>query len=277
MAPAFHSGVQPFGRRFRGGALIAMLCALGVAGCATEPTSGPTATLTGNADKARVSQQLADAARQGADYAGAIELYRRMLDAGGDPFAAHLGLGASYLGNGSLEDAQKEYLSAAAIGPTRPEAQLGLGRVFLAMHRSAEAAAAFDMALKNGAPRTVALNGKGLALDLGNHHPDAQAAYREGLADAPQDRVLRSNYGLSLALSGDYKAALALLMPLAQDASATPRNRANLALVLGLDGDTTAARAVAQHDLSPDAVDANMQFYEAARMASVGAGSASPH
>ena len=261
------------------GALLAVLCALDVAGCATEPPGGPATSLGGNADKARVSQQLAEAARQGADYPGAIELYRRMLEAGGDPFTAHLGLGASYLGSGALDDAQKEYLAAAAIGPARPEAQLGLGRMYLAMHRSAEAVAAFDMALKNGAARTVALNGKGLALDLGNHHPEAQAAYREGLAEAPQDRVLRSNYGLSLALSGDYKAALALLMPLAQDASATSRNRQNLALVLGLDGDTAAARTVAQHDLSPDAVDANMQFYEAARMASVGGagGSVSPH
>ena len=256
-----------------------MLCAVGVAGCATEPPGGPATTLGGTADKARVSQQLAEAARQGADYAGAIELYRRMLDAGGDPLTGHLGLGDSYLASGALDDAQKEYLSAAAIGPTRPEAQLGLGRMYLAMHRSAEAVAAFDLALKNGAVRSVALNGKGLALDLQKHHPEAQQAYREGLAEAPKDRVLLSNYGLSLALSGDYKAALALLMPLAQDAAATARNRQNLALVLGLDGDTTAARSIALRDLSPEAVDANMQFYEAARMASVGAaaGGASPH
>lgn len=237
------------------------------------------ANLAGTGDKARVSQQLAEAARQGADYAGAIELYRRMLEAGGDPLTAHLGLGDSFLGSGALDDAEKEYSAAAVIAPNRPEAQLGLGRVLLAKHRPAEALAAFDRALKDGNARSAALNGKGLALDFQNHHSEAQEAYRAGLAQAPQDRVLRSNYGLSLALAGDYKGALALLMPLAQDPAATARNRQNLALVLGLNGDTAAARTVAQHDLSPEAVDANMQFYEAARMASAGtvAGSTSPH
>ncbi|HEV2676362.1 MAG TPA: tetratricopeptide repeat protein [Aliidongia sp.] len=258
------------GRRFRGGALVAVLWSMGVAGCAVAPATDPVATLgNGGVDKAKVSQQLAEAARQGGDYAGAIELYRRMLAAGGDPLTAHLGLGDVMLASGALDDAEKEYQAAVVIAPSRPEAQLGMGRLLMARHRPAEALAAFDMALRNGAPRAVALNGKGLALDLQNHHAEAQNIYREGLADAPQDRVLRSNYGLSLALSGDYKGALALLMPLAQDAAASVRNRQNLALVLGLNGDTAAARSVALHDLSPEMVDANMQFYEAARMASV--------
>jgi Flp pilus assembly protein TadD len=255
--------------------LVAVLCTAGVAGCAESSIPAPPdrvpANVGGMQDKARVSQQLAEAARQGTDYAGAIELYRKMLDAGGDPLQAHLGLGACFLATSAFDDAEKEYQAAIVIAPTRPEAQLGLGRVQLARHRPAEALAAFALALKNGADRAVALNGNGLALDLQDHHAAAQEAYREGLVQAPNDRVLRSNYGLSLALSGDYAAAEAMLMPLAQDPAATARNRQNLALVLGLKGDAAAARSIALHDLSPEAVDGNMRFYEAARLASAGA------
>jgi len=264
--------------RLRARALAAVLCTLGVAACATSPIPDQTHNLGEIKDKAKVSQQLADAARQGGDYAGAVELYRKMLQAGGDPFQAHLGLGDCLLATGALDDSEKEYQAAAVVAPDRPEAQLGLGRVLLAKHRPEQALGAFDLALKNGASHAVALNGKGLALDLLGRHADAQQAYQEGLKDASQDRVLRSNFGLSLALTGDYQGALALLTPIAQDAAATPRNRQNLALVLGLKGDTAAARSVALHDLSPEAVDSNLQFYQAARLAAAGtAGAAATH
>ncbi len=266
------------GTGLRRGILIAVLCSLGAAGCASAPTNGPAADLTIDANKARVSQHLAEAARQTGDYAGAIELYRRMLQAGGDPLTAHLGLGDSLLANGAPGDAEKEYQAAAVLAPGNPESQLGLGRALLAQHRPADAIAAFDRALQNGGARATALNGKGLALDFEGKHADAQGIYRQGLQEAPQDRVLRSNYGLSLALTGDYKTALDLLVPLAQGPAATARNRQNLALVLGLKGDTAAARTVALEDLSPDAVDGNMKFYEAARLVSVGqTAGASPH
>lgn len=265
-------------RSLRARVLVAVLCSLGVAACATSPTQEPPHNLGEIKDKAMVSQHLADAARQEGDYAGAVELYRKMLAAGGDPFQAHLGLGDCLLASAALDDSEKEYQAAAVIAPERPEPQLGLGRALLARHSPEGALRAFDLALKNGADRAVAFNGKGLALDFMGRHADAQQAYQEGLKSAPQDRVLSSNYGLSLALSGDYRTALALLMPIAQDAAATPRNRQNLALVLGLKGDAAAARAVALHDLSAEAVDSNLQFYQAARLASAGsAGAAAPH
>ena len=265
-------------RSLRLRALFAVLCSLSIAACASSPVAQQPNSLAEVKDTAKVSQHLADAARQEGDYAGAVELYRKMLAAGGDPFQAHLGLGDSLLASAALDDSEKEYQAAAVIAPGRPEPRLGLGRALLAKHRPAEALGAFDQALKNGADGAVALNGKGLALDYLGRHADAQLAYQEGLKVAPQDRVLRSNYGLSLALSGNYEPALALLMPIAQDAAATPRNRQNLALVLGLKGDPAAARAVALHDLSADAVDSNLQFYQAARLASAGtAGAAAAH
>ncbi|GGF19588.1 hypothetical protein GCM10011611_26920 [Aliidongia dinghuensis] len=260
-----------FGRSTRRGAALALVLALGLAGCAAEPAPDRVPELTSNAEKARVSQQLAETARKGGDYAGAIDLYRKMLEAGGDPLIAHLGLADSLLAAGVLDKAAEEYTAAIAIAPNKPEPELGLGRLLLAGHRPAEALTAFDAALNKGGSRAAALNGRGLALDWQNDHAAAQQAYRDGLKDAPQDRVLHSNYGLSLALSGDYDGALSQLVPLAQDAQATVRNRQNLALVLGLKGDTEAARLVAQQDLGPDAVESNLKFYEAVRIASSGA------
>jgi len=261
------------------GGLLALL-ALGLAACASP--SGPTAMAQGT-DELKASpetlERLAAAADEAGDNAGAARLYRRALAAGGEPLAAHLGLGHALLETGALDEAEKEFNAAAALGPTRVEARLGRARIAL-MRGSPSTALAILAEVPADGQSADLLDLRAVAFDLLGRHKDAQAAYAAALGKAPNDRRIRNNYGLSLILTRDYAEAVGVLRPFADDPAATARNRQNLALALGLSGDMEGARAVAQQDLDPSAVENNLAFYE--RLGAVGgarpaqAGSGSP-
>lgn len=255
-------------------AALGLLCLAGLGGCQSTG-SGPTRNAHALTEPKELLK-IADAARRDGDFSGAASLYQRAIDAGADPYTAHLGLADSLAGLGQYDKAIAECRQAAALDKTKADPEVGIGRIALAQHRAAEALSAFEAALALNPGLPAAWNGKGVALDLLGRHGDAQLAYRTGLGSAPDDRVLRNNYGLSLALSGHYQQAVEVLSALAQEQGASSRNRQNLALALGLQGDKRDARAVAKTDLDEAEVESNLRFYDEVRRLPVGDAPAAP-
>jgi Flp pilus assembly protein TadD len=233
-----------------------------VAGCASHPDKPAPSSLK-NPDESLL--RIADIARSAGDFNAAIPLYKQALDAGGDKYQAHYGLGDSFLHAGAIPTAEAEFQAAQDAAPSRLEPKLGLGRVALARKDPANALTIFLSAIESGAKTSEAYDDAGVAYDMLGRHHEAQKSYDLALQKDPLNRHARNNLGISLTLSGNYVAAVEVLKPFANDPGASPRNRQALALALGLQGDTVDARAVAKMDLDPTSIDNNINFYDETR------------
>lgn len=103
---------------------------------------------------------------------------------------------------------------------------------------------------------------QGMVFDNLGRHGDAQAAYTVALQKSPQQIAVLNNLGLSQAQSGNLKGAEETLrraynMP---EGKNNPKVRQNLALVVGLQGRYDEAKNIAQKDLPPHIVEANMSY-----------------
>jgi Flp pilus assembly protein TadD len=103
---------------------------------------------------------------------------------------------------------------------------------------------------------------QGMVFDRLGRHNDAQNAYSAALKKSPNQVAVLNNLGLSQAQSGDLTAAETTLrraytMPAG---NANARVRQNLALVVGLQGRYSEAKDIAQKDLPPHMVEANMSY-----------------
>lgn len=106
------------------------------------------------------------------------------------------------------------------------------------------------------------LSALGTAYDQQGQFQKARAEYQKGLASDPKNLVLLNNLGMSYALEGNLKQAEATLREAdaLPGSKAEPRIRQNLALVVGLQGHFEEASSLANADLPPDQVAANMAY-----------------
>ncbi|MGI9371203.1 MAG: tetratricopeptide repeat protein [Hyphomicrobiales bacterium] len=103
---------------------------------------------------------------------------------------------------------------------------------------------------------------QGMVFDQLGRHGDAQNAYQTALKKSPNEVAVLNNLGLSQMQSGDLTGAeKTLRVAYASPAGkANPRVRQNLALVVGMQGRYEEAKEIAQKDLPPHMVEANMSY-----------------
>ncbi|MDE1145438.1 MAG: tetratricopeptide repeat protein [Azospirillaceae bacterium] len=206
---------QPHGsRRARSviGAVVGTLKALGAVPAAASPSASDVSREGIPAAAQDGESLLADAAarHQGGDAAGALPLYRAVLDRQPDqPVALHLmGLALSQLGRpaAGLPFLQR----AVGVAPDYAVAQSNLGNVLQSLGRPAEAEAHYRQALAHGPDRADVLTNLGNAL-LAQGRPDAAVAcHEQALVLDPALAAAASNLGSALlALDRPGDAALA--------------------------------------------------------------------
>lgn len=199
-----------------GTAISAVALASLVAGCAAPMSRSSSA----KAGKANLAYGLrAQMALGAGDYATAIDLAEKAVEASPQDATVRALLGNAYFASGrfaSAEGAYKDTLSLQAD----PQIALKLALVQIAQGKNGE------------------------AIEL------LQAS--RGMIEAP-------DFGLALALAGQPGDAIQVLEQAARLPASDSRVRQNLALAYALSGDWAAAKTVASQDLSPALVDARIQ------------------
>lgn len=143
---------------------------------------------------------------------------------------------------GAIEQAADSYRRAMDLDHQSLDARLGLGATIILQGRVDEAVVYFEKledAVDPPSPRLC--NAVAAALDLGARHRDAQAVYRRCLDIDPDDLDVQANLALSLALSGDHGEAAKLGRDIIGSNGAGDKDNRNLVLILALSGDRAAA------------------------------------
>lgn len=199
-----------------GTAISAVALASLVAGCAAPMSRSSSA----KAGKANLAYGLrAQMALGAGDYASAVDLAEKAVEASPKDAAVRALLGNVYFASGrfaSAEGAYKDTLSLLAD----PQITLKLALVQIAQGKNGEAIVLLQSS--------------------------------RGIIEAP-------DYGLAMALAGQPGDAIQVLEQAARLPASDSRVRQNLALAYALSGDWTAARTIASQDLSPALVDSRIQ------------------
>ncbi len=200
--------------------LVALACAVTVAGCGRVPNpllarqQAPAVPAARPIDQLRAAAQaspddrfaqarLADAAEAAGLHAEASAALQRVIDLDGSTPERLVRLGTMHLRAGNLAAAEAAFSGARAIAPRHAGAHAGL-------------ALTFDM--------------------LGDT-ARAQEAYRQARIVAPNDWTIRSNQAVSLLLAKRLPEAERTLAPAEREADAPQRARHNLALILAARGE----------------------------------------
>lgn len=175
---------------------------------------------------AKAGQQAADAfkkaeaaARKG-DYAGALPLAERAVEASPRDLGYRMLLADLYLKNGRFQSAETAFGDVLTLEPGNHRASLSLALARVALGRTA---AALDV--------LQSIEGSAAAADV----------------------------GLAYALAGETERAIAILEPAARAPGATGRVRQNLALAYAFAGDWQKARSIAAQDVSPAELSTRLQ------------------
>ncbi len=200
-----------------GTAVSAVALATMIAGCAS-PMARSASVATGKANLAYGLR--AQMALSSGDYASAVDLAEKAVEASPQDAGIRALLGNAYFGSGRFASAQGAYNDSLALAPAQPQVILKRALVQIALGRNSEAISSLQAA--------------------------------QGLID-PAD------YGLALALAGQPYDAVQVLETAARAQGADSRVRQNLALAYAISGDWTNARTVAAQDLSADLVDGRIQ------------------
>jgi len=200
-----------------GTAVSAVALATMIAGCAS-PMARSASVATGKANLAYGLR--AQMALSSGDYASAVDLAEKAVEASPQDAGIRALLGNAYFGSGRFASAEGAYNDSLALAPAQPQVILKRALVQIALGRNSEAISSLQAA--------------------------------QGLID-PAD------YGLALALAGQPYDAVQVLETAARAQGADSRVRQNLALAYAISGDWTNARTVAAQDLSADLVDGRIQ------------------
>ena len=206
-----------------GAALSAIVMIGAASGCASPWSNrAHSASIFGSkVDKSNIGLATrAQSALVAEDYAAAVALGERAVEASPRDAGFRALLGNIYFASGRFTSAQSAYRDSLTLVSNQPGVVLKLVLV--------------DIALGN--------RGEALAL--------LEAA--RGALDA-------SDHGLALALAGQPSEAIAILEPAARAAGADARVRQNLALAYAFSGDWNAARTIAAQDVPADQLDARVQ------------------
>jgi tetratricopeptide (TPR) repeat protein len=118
---------------------------------------------------------------------------------------AHEKLGAGYLENGKLSDAEREFLSAEAIDPRSPDIQNNLGLVLKMQGRDAEAETRFRTALQIDPTNVQAMNNLGLLYQQQNRLEEAKRLYQKAIQTEPNFPDSHLNYAVLLERAGYFE------------------------------------------------------------------------
>jgi Flp pilus assembly protein TadD len=205
-----------------GTAVSAIALATMISGCAT-PSFRSAASV--NDAKANLAYGIrAQMALQSGDFASAIDLAEKAVEASPNDATVRGLLGNAYFAAGRFASADSAYADALALSPAEPQVVLKRALTQIAQGKNSEALSLLESA---------------------RYYIDA------------------ADYGLAVALAGQPAEAVSVLEPAARAQSADARVRQNLALAYALGGDWTAARTIAAQDLAPDQVDARIQHWMA--------------
>ena len=136
-----------------------------------------------------ISELFAAAARhyQSGEFADAIVLYRRVLEARPDLAEVHSSLGAALKGQGNLDGAAASYRRALALKPDYPNALNNLGNILTLQGKHNDAVDAYRRVLVLNAGNAVAHNNLGVALK-------DQGKFDEALKSCTRALALEPNY-----------------------------------------------------------------------------------
>ncbi|MFA6265680.1 MAG: tetratricopeptide repeat protein [Pseudolabrys sp.] len=244
--------LEPRARRLLASAALAMVLALGVAGCQT------TSDVTGSIGNSRTSAD--DMPRSDAQWRESLDTW-----------------GARYRANSADPEAAINYARALRATDQRAQAVAVLeqatirnphnmpllgeyGRALAAAGSYEQALDALGRAHTPDNPDWRILNAQGAVLDQMGRNAEAQRHYSAALKIVPDEPSVLSNLGLSYVLTKDLKRAEITLRRALAQPNANPKVRQNLALVLGLRGKFDEADRVAREGLPADEAAANVSY-----------------
>ena len=204
-----------------GTAVSAVALATMITGCAS-PMSRSASVAPGKANLAYGIR--AQMALGSGDYASAVDLAEKAVEASPRDAGIRALLGNAYFGSGRFASAEGAYNDSLALAPAQPQVILKRALVQIALGKNSEAISSLQ---------------------------------------AAQNLIDPADYGLALALAGQPYEAVQVLESAARAQGADSRVRQNLALAYAISGDWTAARTVAAQDLSADLVDGRIQQWMA--------------
>jgi len=228
----------------RAGLAVALLAALGLAGCNTRSpeTTGSIGDRGARAPDARKEvESLAERYNANPGDARTAIAYARALRATDQTSQA------------------SAVLQQAALRNPRDTMILGAyGKSLVEVGRYREAIDVLANAHSPAAPDWRILSAQGSASAQLGEQTRAQGFYEAALKIRPNEPSLLSNLGLSYALSRNLDQAEQTLRLAADQPGADARVRANLAMVLGLKGRFADAEAVLRRDMSPEEAATNV-------------------
>ncbi len=256
-----------------------MLGAIALAGCENASVQVTPLSIGGTIDPLSINgrdgggkpldyptlMRIGAAAHAGGNLATAVGIYRRAAEMDPHATAPFVAAGNTLLEMGQVNEAIVAYNSALQRNGQDPEALRGLARAYLSSGKPQLAGQPLSVAYRVTPNDPKLLELIGVADDFTGQHEEAQARYRRGLELLPRDPALSLDLALSLALTGNYPEAIGILRPLATAVNSSPRERQTLALIYGLQGNRLAAEQMARLDLSAEAVQRNLSYYDSLR------------
>ena len=228
----------------RAGLAVALLAALGLAGCNTRSpeTTGSIGDRGARSPDARKeAESLAERYNANPGDARTAIAYARALRATDQTSQA------------------SAVLQQAALRNPRDTVILGAyGKSLVEVGRYREAIDVLANAHSPAAPDWRILSAQGSASAQLGEQTRAQGFYEAALKIRPNEPSLLSNLGLSYALSRNLDQAEETMRLAADQPGADARVRANLAMVLGLKGRFADAEAILRRDMSPDEAATNV-------------------
>jgi len=147
---------------------------------------------------------------QQGDLAGAMDLYKRALDARPAFVLARTNLAELLAKQGDEGGAIREYEEAVREAPESPEFQYNLARHLATAGRTEEALASYRKTVSLNPKDVRAWNNLGLLLAQEGHNGESEKAYRSALEQAPDYTLARANLGNLLMDTGRFEQGVAV-------------------------------------------------------------------
>ena len=232
-------------------ALIALMAALTVAGCATGGASGTHGMRVEGRAELMDQSQLRQAERH---WASRYERDESNKSAG-------LNYAATLRAQGRTRQAVAVLRNTVVAHENDRQVLTAYAKALTANGDFNEALQVIGRAHNEASPDWQLLSAQGTILDQLGRHAEAREAYGRALQIQPDEPTVLSNVGMSYVLEGNLaEAERTLRQALRSGRGVDPRVRANLALVVGLQGRFDEAMQIAREDLPPQQADENIAY-----------------
>lgn len=239
------------GLRRRTGALLALILAAGLAGCA----GGVSRETTGSVSRGKPVDQLSAQELPGASAS----------------------LGRAYAKDTKNREVALRYANVLQMQGQSDQALAVMRKLVIDYPKDRQVLAAYGKSLAGVGQFEPALDAirraqtpeypdwklfsaEGAILDQIGEKTQARELYRKALDIKGNEPSVLSNLGMSYVLDGDLRTAETYLRKAVEAPGADSRVRQNLALVVGLQGRFEEAEGIASHELSSEQAQANMAY-----------------